>query len=381
MKRVLIAASVVTMVLLMALSACVENSGSRSGNVKEKNVGGKSDSAKNVVGGATADTASAKIVDTVAIAMNGDIMTGSIQPNPCMPPNDGKDLFRDCAEIIRSADVACGNLEGVLADKGNTRKRPGPLSFSFMMPTRSVQLLVDAGYDFMGIANNHIYDFWEAGVQSTIKTLSDAGIGVAGTKECETCIKEINGVKYGFCAFGHEQYSLRTQDTATVKRVVTSLRKECDILIVCFHGGAEGTGCRHVPYGTEFFHGMNRGDVRQFSHMCIDCGADIVYGHGPHVPRAIELYDDHLIAYSLGNFATCGMSTAAQTGHAPLLVARIDGNGKFVDGKIHSFIQQGRSGPRLNTSNAVAKDIRSLTLEDIKDNKLNIADDGTITRL
>jgi hypothetical protein len=317
--------------------------------------------------------------DTISIAMVGDVMLGSIKPNYIMPPNEGKEIFIDCASLLRDADVTCGNLEGVLADKGETRKRPGPLSFSFMMPTKSVQLLVDAGFDFMGIANNHIFDFWKAGTQSTIQTLRDAGIGVAGTADCETALRDINGVKYGFCAFGHEDYSLKTQDTTTVRRIVTSLRKQCDILIVCFHGGSEGTGARHVPHGKEYFHGMDRGDVRQFTHLCIDCGADIVYGNGPHVPRAMELYNGHLIAYSLGNFATIGMGITAQVGYAPLLVARLDGNGRFVGGKIHSFIQPGRVGPRLDSQNRAAHDIWALTQEDIKDNKLLIAPDGTIT--
>ncbi len=327
---------------------------------------------------AQSQAAKPRISGTVTIAMNGDMMLGSIKPNRILPDNDGKDLLRDSREITLNADVACGNLEGVLADDGSTRKAPGPLSFSFMMPTKYVNLLVAAGYDFMGIANNHIYDFWDAGIQSTIKTLRDAGIGVAGTKDCETSIKEINGVKYGFCAFGHEDYSLKTQDTATVRRVITGLRPQCDILIVCFHGGAEGTGCRHVPQGKEYFHGMDRGDVRQFAHLSIDCGADIVYGHGPHVPRGMELYNDHLIAYSLGNFCTLGMSTAGQTGYAPLLVAKLDGYGYFVEGKIHSFIQGHRTGPRRDAANLVPKDIRSLTLDDFIDNKLDIADDGTI---
>ena len=326
-----------------------------------------------------ADAAPQRITDTVTIAMTGDIMTGSIYPKYIMPADEGKSMFVDCSKILQDADVACGNLEGVIADKGSTRKAPGPLSYSFMMPTKSVQLLVDAGYDFLGIANNHIYDFWEAGVKSTVNTLRQAGIGVAGNKNCESVVREIKGVKYGFCAFGHESYSLMIQDTATVRRVITSLRKQCDILIVCFHGGAEGTNCRHVPKGIEYFHNDNRGDVRQFAHLCIDSGADIVFGSGPHVPRAMELYNDHLIAYSLGNFATCGMSVAAQTGYAPLLVARLDGNGKLVDGKIHSFIQGHRTGPRRDTRNLVARDIKSLTEEDFQDTKLNIADDGTLT--
>ncbi|MBR5087066.1 MAG: CapA family protein [Muribaculaceae bacterium] len=321
------------------------------------------------------------IVDTVTLAMNGDIMTGTILPTRNMPPNDGKDIFVDCADILRRADVACGNLEGVLADSGKTRKPPGPLNFSFMMPTKSVKLLVDAGYDFLGIANNHINDFYPVCIESTIKTLRDNNIGVAGTKACETSVKEINGVKYGFCAFGHEEYSLKTQDTATVKRIVKQLRKDCDIVIVCFHGGAEGVSQRHLPNGTEYFYGADRGNLRQFAHLCIDNGADIVYGHGPHVCRAMELYKGHLIAYSLGNFATPrGMSLHGPTAYAPVLVARIDGKGMFIDGKIHSFIQYRDKGPRRDAGNAVVKEIRMLTQEDIKDNQLNIADDGTITK-
>ena len=365
--------NVIALAVLIALVSC--------------NVNGNSNSGSGAGGGDSTATARPAVqdknpkVDTVTLAMNGDIMTGTILPSRNMPPNDGKDIFIDCADILRSADVACGNLEGVLADSGKTRKPAGPLNFSFMMPTKSVKLLVDAGYDFLGIANNHINDFYPVCIESTIKTLRDNNIGVAGTKDCETSVKEINGVKYGFCAFGHEEYSLRTQDTATVKRIVQQLRKDCDIVIVCFHGGSEGVSQRHLPNGTEYFYGADRGNLRQFAHLCIDNGADIVYGHGPHVCRAMELYKGHLIAYSLGNFATPrGMSLHGPTAYAPVLVARLDGNGMFLDGKIHSFIQYHDKGPRRDKGNAVVKEIRMLTQEDIKDNKLNIADDGTITK-
>ncbi len=316
---------------------------------------------------------------SVTIAMTGDIMTGSILPTPELPPNGGRDIFIDCAELLRGADVACGNLEGVLGDSGKTRKNPGPLSFSFMMPTKSVNLLVDAGYDFLGIANNHINDFYPVAIESTIKTLRDNGIGVAGTKDCETSIREINGVRYGFCAFGHESYTLRTQDHATVKRIVKKLRKECDIVIVCFHGGSEGISERHLPYGTEYFHGADRGNLREFAHLCIDSGADVVYGHGPHVCRAMELYKGHLIAYSLGNFATPrGMKLHAQTAYAPVLMVELNGEGKFQGGQIHPFIQQRDKGPRVDKSGAVIKEIKILSEEDIKDNDLIITDEGQL---
>lgn len=347
--------------------------------------GGNTPGSGNAVGNDTTaqQQGKRKAIDrNVTIAMNGDMMLGTLYPHPKLPPNDGKEIFVEADSILRSADVACGNCEGVLADKGKPRKRPGPRSFSFLMPTRNVGCLVDAGYDFVGIANNHIFDFWDEGRSSTIATLKSAGIGVAGTPGAETAIKTLNGVTYGFCAFGHEDYSLRTQDTATVKRIITELRPKVDILIVCFHGGCEGSACRHLPYETEYFFGDDRGNLREFTHRCIDLGADIVYGHGPHVVRAIELYKDHFIAYSLGNFATpVGMGVAGLTGYAPLITATIDPHGRFVSGKINGFIQQPGKGPRRAGGAAVIREIKNLTLEDIKDNKLNIADDGTITKL
>ena len=364
--------NVITVAMMVLLVAC-----NGIGTTPHADSAQKNDT---IATGSTVKEERKSVVDTVTLAMTGDIMTGSKLPTPNLPPNEGRDIFVDCAEILKGADVACGNLEGVLADSGKTRKPAGPLNFSFMMPTKSVKLLVDAGYDFLGIANNHINDFYPECMATTIKTLKENGIGVAGTKDCETSIRELGGVKYGFCAFGHESYTLRTQDTATVQRIVKQLRKECDIVIVCFHGGSEGVSQRHLPNGTEYFHGADRGNLRQFAHLCIDSGADIVYGHGPHVCRAMELYKGHLIAYSLGNFATPrGMSLHGPTAYAPVLVARIDGNGMFLDGKIHSFIQYRDKGPRRDAGNSVAKEIRMLTQADIKDNKLNIADDGTMT--
>lgn len=322
------------------------------------------------------------VPDTLTIAMTGDIMLGTTFPTSRLPVNDGREIFVDCDSILRAANVACGNLEGVLADSGRPRKNPeSRFAFSFLMPTRNAQRLVEAGFDFMGIANNHIYDFWDEGAASTISTLEALGMGYAGRKECESAVKEIDGVKYGFCAFGHEDYCLRTQDTATVRRIIGQLRGRADVVIVCFHGGSEGSACRHLPYETEYFQGDDRGNLREFAHFAIDCGAHIVYGHGPHVVRAIELYKGHLVAYSLGNFATpVGMGVAGLTGYAPLLTARLNSlTGELVDGKIHSFIQQPGKGPRRDPKCLVAAEIRTLTLEDIPDNKLQIAHDGTIT--
>ena len=74
------------------------------------------------------------------------------------------------------------------------------------------------------------------------------------------------------------------------------------------------------------------------------------------------------------------MGVQGLTGYAPLVTIRIDKAGKFIDGKIHSFLQQTMKGPKTDPKNLVAKEIATLTKEDIKDSRLSIAEDGTIKR-
>ena len=125
----------------------------------------------------------------------------------------------------------------------------------------------------------------------------------------------------------------------------------------------------------------DRGELRSFAHFCIDNGADVVFGHGPHVVRCVELYKDRFIAYSLGNFCTpYGISITGISGYAPIIEVGVDGNGVFQRGKIHPFIQQRGLGPRRDTTGVVVRQIRNLTRQDITDNRLHIADDGTITK-
>lgn len=333
--------------------------------------------------------------DTLTVAMVGDIMLGNTFPYNKLPAEDGKHIFDDARDLLTSADITCGNLEGTIATGGKPRKNlDSPMAFMFMMPPRYTQHLLDAGFDFVGIANNHIYDFFDDAISQTEKHLEEAGLGYAGGKDPagktphqEFCTKRFvtsfgDSILVGFSAFGHEDYNLRTRDTATVRRIISILKGEehCDIVIISFHGGCEGYGARHLPYGSENFYGDERGFLRDFAHFAIDCGADIIYGHGPHVVRAVELYKDRFIAYSLGNFCTVGMGVKGATGYAPLVRIRIDDNGKFIDGKIHSFLQQMMKGPKSDPNNLAAKEISALTREDIKDSILFIAEDGTVKR-
>ena len=333
------------------------------------------------------DTAAPDSVDTtdgddVTIALTGDIMLGTTYPKAALPDYDGQRLFADTRQVLQAADIAAGNLEGAVCDTTaakSTSKREG--AYLFRMPPRLAPRLKEAGYDLMSLANNHSLDFGYDGARTTERVLDGLGISYAGLQGRSECaIVERRGVKFGFCAFGHNYYTLKHKDLEKAKILLDSLRHAADIVIVSFHGGGEGVKASHLPYGRETFMNEDRGDLRRFARFCIDNGADVVFGHGPHVVRCVELYKDRFIAYSLGNFCTpYGINIMGKSGYAPVIEVVTDRKGRFRNGQIHSFIQQKGGGPRRDTANLAAKEIRNLTRADIKNGLLEISEDGRIS--
>lgn len=323
----------------------------------------------------------------VSVAFVGDVMMGTTFPDSTggshLPANDGKNLFDNVRQIIGDVDFAGANLEGTLLDGvGKRRPMTNPNTyFIFRQPTRYVANLVDAGFDFVGIANNHINDFGEPGRRSTVDALTKAGLAHAGLKNiCEIAVVERNGIRFGVAQVGHGGNNVDVNNLDEVRRVVGDLRQKSDIVILSFHGGAEGAAHCHVPHAPEMYVGEHRGNVEEVAHAAIDAGADVVFGHGPHVVRAAELYKGHIIFYSLGNFCTpYRMGINGLAGQAPVAVVTLNADGTFAHGKIHSFVQRRGQGPIADPANGAAKQISALSKADFPSSTLIIADDGTIT--
>jgi len=319
--------------------------------------------------------------DTITIAMVGDIMMGTTFPSIMLPANDGAELFQDSKNILRQADLAVGNLEGTLCDGGRSTKGTGPNSYSFRTPTKYAPLLKECGFDFLSMANNHANDFGQEGIESTERCLREQGILFSGIKgRVESAMIRRKGKTIGLCAFGHNGYTLKHTDYTDVDRIVKDLVSKCDIVIVSFHGGAEGRTKSHLPQGSETFLGEDRGSLRQLAHHCIDLGADVVYGHGPHVTRAMEVYKNRFIAYSLGNFCTpYNVSLIGISGHAPLVQITVDDKGQFIHGQINGMLQSRGIGPRRDNSGAVIRQIKQLTEADVPQSQAVIDNNGRIT--
>jgi poly-gamma-glutamate capsule biosynthesis protein CapA/YwtB (metallophosphatase superfamily) len=328
--------------------------------------------------------------EPITIAAVGDIMLGSPFPNDSrMPPNDGADLLKDVTPVLAAADIAFGNMEAPIIDSGISEKcgtpKPGqPIRcFAFRMPTRYAKYLKDAGFDVLSVANNHASDFGEAGRASTRRTLDALGIKHAGSDRTQfsTTYLEAKGRTVAFIGFAHNAVQPNVNDLETARRLVQEADRRADIVVVSFHGGAEGTGAQNVPRRTELFFGEQRGNLPVFARAVIDAGADLVLGHGPHVLRGMEIYKDRLIAYSLGNFATYGwFRLEAETALTVILEARLAHDGRFLGGKLHSARQEGRGIPVLDPTGTAVKKMRSLSQIDFGVTAPKIDDDGTVSR-
>ncbi len=314
----------------------------------------------------------------------GDIMMGSTYPNAVLPPDDGKWLMHEVAGILQDADATFGNLEGVLLDVGGTPKtcRDPKVCYVFKSPTHYVKNLVDAGFDAMSLANNHAGDFGDAGRKSSMQTLEKAGIAHAGQLHQKTTLFTRNGIRFGLVAFAPNSNCVPLNDLKGAQQLVAALDSVADIVIVSFHGGAEGPQHEHVPRTTEYFHGENRGDVYAFAHAVIDAGADIVFGHGPHVVRAVEVYRNRFIAYSLGNFCTYGgINVSGINGLAPIVKVYTDAQGKFLRGQIISAYQVARDRVKADPEHRAARRMAELTKKDFPETPLHIDEKGNITYL
>jgi poly-gamma-glutamate capsule biosynthesis protein CapA/YwtB (metallophosphatase superfamily) len=246
------------------------------------------------------------------------------------------------------------------------------------MPEYLIDQLKTAGFDFLSLANNHANDFGLEGIENTKLVLDNLEIGFAGLESCPWDTISIGGITYGFCAFAPNTGTIQIDDYEYAKKIVQNLNSISDIVIVSFHGGAEGTEHKHVPKTTEFIYGENRGNVFEFSHLVIDNGADIVFGHGPHVTRAIEIYKGRFIAYSLGNFATYArFNLNGEKGIAPIIQVKTKLDGEFIEGKIIPIRQLGEGGPEIDPHNMVIAEIKELVKADFPESLLKIEDNGS----
>ncbi len=320
--------------------------------------------------------------DYLRVVAVGDIMMGSTHPTPVLPPEDGHTMFREVQAPLAGGDILFGNLEGPFTDGGVPQKCAAgvdrAMCFEFRMPVRYALHLRKAGFTAVGVANNHMNDFGPEGISDTLKALRAAGVRAVGG--AESTVLNVKGRKVAVLGFASSRSSGAASilDIRRATEMVRDLKRGNDLVLVSFHGGAEGAEAAYVSDTWERFAQESRGNVVRFSRAVVDAGADVVIGHGPHVLRAMELYRGKLIAYSLGNFLTYGrFNLKGPGGISVILKIDIDAaTGDLVAGELVPITLRERGIPFVDEERQSIRLMQELTEKYRGDSGLVIQGDG-----
>jgi hypothetical protein len=339
----------------------------------------------------------------VRLAFVGDINLGTATLPDGVPPDSGRGLL-DRARPSLQGDLVVGNFEGVLADTGTSTKclmrptsvqprrkrvRPDtlpaatrPNCYAFRTPTHLGPRLIEAGFTHLNLANNHANDLGLAGRESTERVLESLGVrlyGPLGRITVDTVRRGDSLTTVGLIGFTTYPFAYNLLDIERSAAVVDSVRPTVDLLLVTFHGGAEGANAIRTSEVAESLGREPRGDLRRWARAVIDAGADAVIGHGPHVLRGMEFYRGRLIAYSLGNFATYrGFNLTGPLGITGVLQVEFSANRTFRRARLVPMLQLPRQGPFPDPDRTALRLVRHLSAEDFGATAAIITESGEI---
>ncbi|MBP6925877.1 MAG: CapA family protein [Candidatus Pacebacteria bacterium] len=243
-----------------------------------------------------------KTPEQYRVLLVGDIMLDrGVKSKVYQYGGDYAFLFNDITDVLSSADITFGNLEGSVSDVGADTGKP----YSFRFEPKIVDALAGAGFDVVALANNHTFDWGHESLCASVSHLDRVGIFGSGAG-CDTAraeqpfIKELSdGTMIGFLSFT-EFYKggYATEDRAglaryteenMLQRIADLKTNGTDVVFVSIHWGTE-------------YHTRSNEMQQELGRKFIEAGADVVVGHHPHVAQEIEKYQDGWIIYSLGNF-------------------------------------------------------------------------------
>jgi poly-gamma-glutamate capsule biosynthesis protein CapA/YwtB (metallophosphatase superfamily) len=201
--------------------------------------------------------------------------------------------------LLALSPIVMANLEGPFAADAQRVDR----QFSYRVKPRLAAALPRAGVNVVTLANNHLVDCDRDGVTETMATLRQFGVSVAGAGANGTAahapvIMDSRGRRVGMLAYYWNRRCAATSklpgsamDTPeALEEDIRLLRARADRIVVTFHWG--------IPYDR-----TPSGEDRAKARFAVDCGADVVIGHHPHVLQPFEIHRGRPIFYSVGNFA------------------------------------------------------------------------------
>ena len=264
----------------------------------------------------------------VSVLLVGDVMLG--RGVASIVRNDPLGIFEDIRHVVASADIAAANLESPLTFRPHIATNP----FALEADPAAVGSLAAAGFDLLGIANNHAGDAGRLSILDTIEAAKTAGMKTVGGGErideaYAVQVFETHGLQIGFLAFDAtlagtvattDHPGIASWNEQRVQSAIESARADVDLLIAGVHGGIE------------YYGGADPG-MAVLADKLAGWGVDIVWGHGSHVMQPVYVTRGAgdrttVIATSLGNFLFD--QSAAGTREGALLEVLADRRGVFA---------------------------------------------------
>lgn len=265
----------------------------------------------------------------VTISASGDVMTLSRQLDThydrASKQYDFTGDYGPVEPIIQAADCSIANLESTLGYEGNRTS----INPRFNAPDALADALKHAGYDILGLANNHVNDYDDAYIFRTLDVLKNRGFDVIGLRRKDSeknyLISVINGIKIGFSAYTFEtgqtkagikaingrrmtprssallnsyRKDLPREDLDAMKRTVDNMRRSgAEYIIFYVHWGLNA--CTVV-----------QPVQKQLARYLSDCGVNVIFGMHPHYLQPVDVitspisHTQTLVFYSLGNLVS-----------------------------------------------------------------------------
>ena len=202
-------------------------------------------------------------------------------------------------QLLCNADYRIFNLEVPLTDREKPIPKCGP---NLIAPTKCIAGYKAMQVDLLTLANNHILDQDQQGLESTCAMLDAAGIaytGVGQTPEeaAEPYIFECDGKRIGVYACAEHEFSIVTDSTPGANPIdllespdhMAALKAQCDFVIVLYHGGKE-----HYRYPSPM--------LQKVCRKLVEKGANLVICQHSHCIGCEEKYQGGTIVYGQGNF-------------------------------------------------------------------------------
>lgn len=215
--------------------------------------------------------------------------------------NDVESLTKEVRPIIASCDYSIVNFEMPIVEDATAKpiSKCGP---NLKTSPVALDFVINAGFNCVSLANNHVRDYGDAGILDTTRNLDKHGIDYVGVGNNETearriLCKKIKGDKIAIINCCENEFSLATKDLPGTNHMdpialfydIKNARLNADYVVVIIHGGHE-----HFQYPSLRMQNTYR--------FLIDSGADVVINHHQHCFSGFEIYKEKPIFYGLGNF-------------------------------------------------------------------------------